>query len=272
MHACEGLRLHIPVCEGALSGPLLGVPGEDRYYSTRLRQLLHLDLEEAAASALWSEVAIHRGDLTRRLGRDAGQRVALLDYVINVSRRLVEPQIIERDALSAIEHRATSDPLTGLFNRAYFDAVLHRETDRCQRSGVLSSLALMDLDRFKVVNDDHGHEKGDAVLRTIGAIVREHLRTVDIPCRFGGDELAAVLTDMDEGEAMRVAERVRAAVAAAFRNDAVPVTISIGVAMLVPVAAEGDVPFVRADRALYAAKRRGGNRVISSSSLGASPS
>lgn len=250
-----------------MSGPLLGVPGEDRYYSTRLRQLLHLDLEESAASALWSEVAVHRGDLTRRLGRDAGQRVALLDYVLNVSRRLVEPQIIERDALSAIEHRAIADPLTGLYNRAYFDAVLQRETERCERSGVLASLAMMDLDRFKVVNDDGGHEKGDAVLRTVGAILREHLRTVDIPCRFGGDELAAVLTDMAEGEAMRVAERVRATVAEAFRDDPVPVTISIGVASLVPVAASADPPFVRADRALYSAKRRGGDRVVASSSL-----
>jgi GGDEF domain-containing protein len=171
------------------SGPLLGAAAEDRFYSTRLRQLMRIDLDEPAARLLWTEVSRHREELSRRLRRDVGQRVALLDYVVNVSPQATEPQIIERDTLETIERRAIVDPLTGLFNREYFDLALPRETERCKRSGVHAALVLMDLDRFKSVNDSHGHRKGDDVLRTVGGIVREQVRAVDIPCRFGGDEL-----------------------------------------------------------------------------------
>ena len=244
------------------SGPLLGAAAEDRFYSTRLRQLMRIDLDEPAAKALWGEVSRHREQLSRRLRRDVGQRVALLDYVVNVSPQLSEPQIIERDTLETIERRAIVDPLTGLFNREYFDLALPRETERCRRSGVHAALVLMDLDRFKLVNDGHGHQKGDAVLREVGGIVREQVRAVDIPCRYGGDELAAILTDTEGQEAIRVAERIRRAVEETFARAPVPVTVSVGLAPLVaPTHAPPD-PFVRADHAMYAAKRAGGNRVV----------
>jgi diguanylate cyclase (GGDEF)-like protein len=244
------------------SGPLFGAPAEDRFYSTRLRQLMRIDLDEPTARALWKEVSRHREELSRRLRRDVGQRVALLDYVVNVSPQLTEPQIIERDTLETIERRAIVDPLTGLFNREYFELALPRETERCHRSGVHAALVLMDLDRFKLVNDGHGHQKGDEVLRTVGGIVREQVRAVDIPCRYGGDELAAILTDTEGKEAMRIAERIRGAVEETFATAPVPVTVSVGLTPLVASALAPPDPFVRADHALYAAKRAGGNRVV----------
>jgi diguanylate cyclase (GGDEF)-like protein len=247
------------------SGPLLGAAAEDRFYSTRLRQLMRIDLDEPAARLLWTEVSRHREELSRRLRRDVGQRVALLDYVVNVSPQATEPQIIERDTLETIERRAIVDPLTGLFNREYFDLALPRETERCKRSGVHAALVLMDLDRFKSVNDSHGHRKGDDVLRTVGGIVREQVRAVDIPCRFGGDELAAILTDTEGEEAMRIAERIRAAVEETFASAPIAVTVSLGLAPLVAPAAAPPDPFLRADHALYAAKRAGGNRVVTES-------
>jgi diguanylate cyclase (GGDEF)-like protein len=241
---------------------LLDVTGGDRFYAARLKQLLRLDLDEAAAQRLWAEVSRHRGELTRRLGRDVGQRVALLDYVTNVSPRVVEPQIIERDALAAIEHRAIRDPLTGLFNREYFEASLLREAERCKRGAGHAALLLLDLDRFKLVNDGQGHRKGDEVLRAVGTIVRDQVRAVDVPCRYGGDELAAVLTDTDELVAHRVAERIRTEVEERFRRAPVAVTVSVGIGLLLPTSPSSEEAFGKADRAVYAAKRAGGNRVV----------
>jgi diguanylate cyclase (GGDEF)-like protein len=223
---------------------------------------MRIDVDEATARALWEEVTRHREEMTRRLRRDVGQRVALLDYVVNVSPQLTEPQIIERDALAAIERRAIVDPLTGLFNREYFDLALPRETERCRRSGVHAALVLMDLDRFKDVNDGQGHQKGDEVLRVVGGIIQEQVRAVDIPCRYGGDELAAILTDTDGAEAARVAERIRSSVESTFESSPVPVTVSIGLASLGGPASAREEPFKEADRALYLAKDAGGNVVI----------
>jgi diguanylate cyclase (GGDEF)-like protein len=233
----------------------------DKFYSARVRQLLRLELDEDSARRLWEEVGLHRAELTRRLGRDVGQRVALLDYVTNVSPRLVEPQIIERDTLAAIEHRAIRDPLTGLFNREYFEASLQREEERCRRGGGRAALLLLDLDHFKEVNDGQGHRAGDAVLRRVGAILREQVRAVDIPCRYGGDELAAVLTDTDANVAQSVAERIRADVAATFSGAPVTVTVSVGIGLLEAAVTPEEV-FLEADRAVYQAKRAGGDRVV----------
>ncbi|MHB1296916.1 MAG: GGDEF domain-containing protein [Gemmatimonadaceae bacterium] len=246
------------------AGPLIGLASRDRYYATRLRQMARLELDETQAGELWADVVKHRAELSRRLGRDVGAQVALLDHIMNVQPRVVEPQIVEKDTLDTMEHRAIIDPLTGLFNRDYFEMQLARESERFRRYGAQSALLLLDIDRFKQVNDSQGHRRGDEVLRAVGNIVRDYLRAADVPCRYGGDELAVILTDADEVEATVVAERIRAGVDEAFRGDGVPVTASIGLAMVVPQPEKliEEEVFIRADRAMYAAKRAGGNRVV----------
>ncbi|HET8771553.1 MAG TPA: GGDEF domain-containing protein [Gemmatimonadaceae bacterium] len=256
----RGLRL-VP-SRSSSGGPLVGLAGRDRYYATRLRQLARIDLDEGQAGELWADVVRHRADLSRRLGRDVGAQVALLDHLLNVRPRMVDPQIVEKGTLETMEHRAIVDPLTGLFNREYFETQLARETERYRRYGAQSSLLLIDLDRFKQVNDCQGHRRGDDVLCEVGNIVRDCLRAADIPCRYGGDELAVILTDADESETLVVAERIRAGVARAFRDDYVPVTVSIGLTLLKNPEGEDEDAFVRADRALYKAKDAGGNLVI----------
>lgn len=255
---------HEPAREPDRSGPLVGLAGRDRYYATRLRQMARLDVDERQAAELWADVVRHRAELSRRLGRDVGAQVALLDHILNVRPRMVEPQIVEKDTLETMEHRAIVDPLTGLFNRDYFEMQLTRESERFRRYGAQSSLLLLDIDRFKLVNDNQGHRRGDEVLRSVGNIVRDYLRAADVPCRYGGDEIAVILTDADEAEASVVAERIREGVDEAFRSDEVPVTASIGLAMVVPQREKliEEEVFLRADRALYAAKRAGGNRVV----------
>ena len=237
-----------------------GAPRPDRYYATRLRQLAHLELDEAEAGALWREVGQHRWELQHRLGRDVGQRVALLDYVTNIRPQLEDPQIIDGPALQHIERLAVVDALTGLLNRGYFDTQLAREVERCRRYGATGSLLLLDLDRFKPVNDRYGHEAGDEVLRRVGAVILEHVRAPDIPCRFGGDEFAVLLPDTSREEARLVGERIRVAIETAFactpvQGRFVAVTASVGVATTPEGSSTETSLFQRADTALYDAKR-----------------
>lgn len=248
----------------ARPGPLLGAPRRDRYFTTRLAQLARLAVDEPTAEALWREATAHRVRLSAQLGRDVGMRVALLDHITNVRPRDTPVVIVAPERLAALEHEALADRLTGLFNRRHFDRQLRREMARLRRYGSSTALLLLDLDRFKLVNDAAGHRAGDAVLQDVAGIVRACLRTTDFPFRHGGDEFAALLTEADAAESLRVAERVRGEVAETFARHPIPVTASIGVAMLTARAdseTDDDV-FTRADRALYDAKRAGGNRVV----------
>jgi diguanylate cyclase (GGDEF)-like protein len=252
---------------GRPSGPSVGQPGPERYYATRLRQLARLDLDEAEAKELWREAARHRRLLQRQLRRDAGLRVALLDYIVNVRRQVIEPQIIDKSALEAIEYRAIADSVTGLYNRHYFETELTREVERGRRYGGFLSLLLLDLDHFKQINDREGHAAGDRVLHRVGGLIRLHVRASDVPCRFGGDEFAVILPDSPASDARFVAERIRASIESAFDSEPiggriVRVTCSGGIATLTPEVTGSHLLFGAADRALYAAKGEGGNRIV----------
>ena len=249
------------------SGPSLGGPGRERYYATRLRQLARLELEEVDARELWRDAAWHRRVLLRQLGRDVGQRVALLDFIVNVRRQVIEPQIIDRSTLEAIEYRAIADSVTGLYNRHYFETELAREVERGRRYGGCLSLLLLDLDQFKQINDQQGHAVGDRVLQRVGALIRLHVRAADVPCRYGGDEFAVILPDSPSADALYVAERIRSSIETAFDEEPISgqllrVTCSGGIATLTPDASGPHVLFGAADCALYAAKAEGGNRIV----------
>ncbi|MCC6830400.1 MAG: diguanylate cyclase [Thermoleophilia bacterium] len=157
--------------------------------------------------------------------------------------------------------QATSDPLTGLANHRTFHERLHAEAARSRRSGASLALVLLDIDRFKSVNDLHGHQCGDEVLRTIAAVLAEDARTTDLAARLGGEEFALLLSDSGDDGALAVAERLRAAIAATRVQGPGRVTASFGVASLGP---DGDPDeLVRAaDRALYAAKGAGRDRCV----------
>lgn len=223
----------------------------------RLGPLAGLEVSEDEAPRLMAEITRHRLLLQRSLGRDVGIVVATADYLSNVRRRLHEPRLIEAEQLRAMEEHAATDELTGLYNRRSFERVLTREVERSRRYGSTASLALLDLDGFKRLNDTFGHAAGDRVLRYAAAMMCRHLRATDVPCRLGGDEFAIILSNTSLTDALAVAERIRADVEQAFARASI--TVSAGIASVPAHAATAEQLLASADRALYAAKGAGRN-------------
>ncbi len=154
------------------------------------------------------------------------------------------------------------DPLTGILNRLGYNESVAREYARWRNDGGNLSLAMLDIDFFKQINDRFGHATGDKVLTSLASLLRKHLRGVDHICRVGGEEFVLVMPDTDLAGAATVAEKMRATVAASqfrFKDTPVPVTFSCGVATFRAGDIVQDV-FERADGALYAAKNSGRNR------------
>ncbi|WP_158253750.1 sensor domain-containing diguanylate cyclase [Chromobacterium alticapitis] len=160
---------------------------------------------------------------------------------------------------------ATQDGLTGLNNRRQFIELADRELERGRRTQGPLSVMMMDLDHFKQINDRHGHAVGDTVIRHFADLCRDALRASDLCGRLGGEEFAALLPDTALAEAMQVAERLRAAVAAArlpLDDGELSYTVSIGVAQQRPDEQDIDEVLSRADKQLYLAKHEGRNRVF----------
>ncbi|MCB1002685.1 MAG: sensor domain-containing diguanylate cyclase [Acidimicrobiales bacterium] len=164
--------------------------------------------------------------------------------------------------LGEVDRLARHDGLTGLCNRTEFDGALERELSRAQRTGDPLALVLVDLDHFKAVNDTHGHQTGDEVLRQVGAGLEQLVRREDVAARYGGEEFVVLLPGVDAAGGVAFAERVRSGLREAV--DAVALTVSAGVASYPENALDVDALVGRADAALYAAKRGGRDRVVAS--------
>ena len=161
---------------------------------------------------------------------------------------------------------AVTDELTGLYNRRYFDRHLSLMLDKAREQSRDMALMLIDMDFFKSVNDNHGHDIGDAVLREFAERLRRNIRGVDLACRFGGEEFVVLMPDTDYRQAQGVAERVRMAVAErgfeTQESRPLMVTCSVGVALNETALDTPETILKRADVALYRAKREGRNRVV----------
>ncbi|HVX71874.1 MAG TPA: PleD family two-component system response regulator [Devosia sp.] len=161
---------------------------------------------------------------------------------------------------------AVTDELTGLYNRRYFDRHLSLMLDKAREQERDMAVMLIDMDFFKSVNDNHGHDIGDAVLKEFAQRLKRNIRGVDLACRFGGEEFVVLMPDTDYRQAQGVAERVRMAVAErGFETPTIrplSVTCSVGVALNEHELDTPEMILKRADVALYRAKREGRNRVV----------
>jgi diguanylate cyclase (GGDEF)-like protein len=169
-----------------------------------------------------------------------------------------------KEAYRRIEELAELDELTGSFNRRCIMRMLEEQIVHAARTNAPCSIALIDLDWFKRINDAFGHPTGDEVLRTFAITVFANIRPVDRFGRYGGEEFLLVLPDTDQQSTARILERLRAIIAeldwSAF-SPSMRVTISAGVATL-RADENSDSLLARADSALYDAKARGRNRII----------
>ena len=168
-----------------------------------------------------------------------------------------------KSLLDMLTAQAEIDGLTGLHNRRHFDERLAQELAAAQRYGRRLGLILLDIDYFKRMNDRYGHPKGDAVIRGVSAVLRETCRTSDIPCRYGGDELAAILPEVDTDGLLHFGERLTHAIRTDRELQAqfpLLVTCSLGGAQSTPDCRDPIKLVARADEALYRSKNEGRDR------------
>lgn len=204
-----------------------------------------------------------QGTFTSTLGR-------VLDLVANQAGAILGTM----RALKQNIDLAAKDALTGLYNRRAFDDRLRQTLELHGRTGRSFALVMLDLDRFKKLNDERGHPAGDAALRMVANAVRRVPRLADEAARFGGEEFVVVLSDTELTGALQLAERLREAIEKAqtiFDGGSIRVTASVGLAVWPSDGSTPEELLAAADRALYAAKAAGRNRVVTAASL-ATPS
>jgi two-component system cell cycle response regulator len=222
-------------------------------------------------------LAVAEADNNQRLVR--GLEIGVNDYLIrpvdrNEMLARVRTQIKKkryterlRDNVQASIEMAITDALTGLFNRRYMETHLATLLEQAASRGKPLSVLILDIDYFKAINDGHGHDAGDDVLREFSLRIRKSIRNIDLACRYGGEEFVIVMPETDMSVATMVAERLRRRIAGepfSIQNGSrqLDVTISIGIAALAGPADTAATVLKRADTALYRAKRDGRNRVV----------
>jgi diguanylate cyclase (GGDEF)-like protein len=167
---------------------------------------------------------------------------------------------------SRVKHRIWLDPLTGIFNRRYFENQLSKELQRASRYEHSLSILFLDIDHFKKINDEFGHQTGDAILSDLSQTIERSLRSVDVVARYGGDEFIVLLPETKKAQAFKTAQRILGTIKHHdFFKDKLKVKelgVSIGVAGF-PEDAGGTYELIKkADTALYQAKAKGGSRAV----------
>lgn len=189
-----------------------------------------------------------------------------IHYLVRSTADSVKLSLSNLRLREALRQQAIHDPLTGLFNRRYLNDILIHELVRAHRDSAPMAVAMLDIDHFKCFNDEYGHEAGDMVLAEIGRLLREHLRRSDVPCRFGGEEIAIVMPGSNAHNAVERLEHLTRMIARLnlqYRDRTLPVvTLSAGVAEAPLHGTESAQLLRAADLALYEAKAQGRNRIL----------
>jgi diguanylate cyclase (GGDEF)-like protein len=240
-----------------LSAAASGMPLESLFADRGdFLELLRIPMESRDPAAVYQSednrfYRIKDLELRNVFGNPAGRLITLSDCTE------------ERLEWARLKERASTDELTGLFNRASFSARAEDEFSRSQRHGSMFSLIMMDIDHFKSVNDTYGHAAGDEVLRFLGGELRYHFRSTDLSARIGGEELAVILPGAALDAAFAAAEKFRMHIELSpvvFEASEIRFTLSAGVVRYSPAFGTFSDMMKAADMALYESKRRGRNR------------
>jgi diguanylate cyclase (GGDEF)-like protein len=230
----------------------LDLPARGQFLQRYFRVIAHLDLREPQCVQIWDDMLSRRRELSGRAERQVSLKTALMD-VLTTAGLLRVPIIIEYDELKRLQLNAVTDPLTDLYNRRLFNETFEKELNRARRYGQPLGLVILDLHRFKEVNDKHGHPRGDEVLRAAAATLKKSLRTSDSAFRIGGDEFALLLPQTDAPQALALGRRVQTVFAEVLQPLELGVSVSMdhGVANF-PQDADAAEQLIRiADERLY---------------------
>jgi len=189
-----------------------------------------------------------------------GISVATLDYLHNIKKIALSPIVIEESIANSLVDSTAKDGLTNLYTRDVLNIFLEKEINTAKRKKSYVSFAMIDIDDFKYVNDTYGHQKGDEVLKTIGNVLNQNIREMDLAARYGGEELSVVMPNTKAEEAYEIANRIRKEIQSLDFNN-FTVTVSIGISQSTRTCSSKTLISL-ADKALYKAKENGKNQVI----------
>ncbi len=249
----------------------LDLPARGQFLQRYFRVLTHLDLRESQCVQLWDEMLTRRRELSEHLDRTVSLKTALMD-VLTTAGMFRVPILIEYDQLKTLQLNAVTDPLTGLYNRRLFDEAFEKELNRARRYGVPLGLVMLDLHRFKEVNDKHGHPRGDDVLRAAAATLKRALRTSDSAFRIGGDEFALLLPQTDPAQTLALSRRVETVFAETLQSLQLSVSVNMdhGLATFPQDGEQADQLIRVADERLYRLKHANHSRSANGVSRGES--
>src|SRR5271170_1602848 len=244
---------YLDLLADTLSG--LELPARGQFLQRYFHTITHLDLQETQCVQLWDEMLLRRRELSECLNRPVALKTALVDVLASAGMFRV-PIIIEYDALKELEMNAVTDALTGLYNRRLFGESFEKELNRARRYGQPLGLVMLDLHRFKEVNDKHGHPRGDEVLRAAATTLKKALRTSDSAFRIGGDEFALLLPQADAEQALALSRRVETVFAETLQSLQLSVSVNMdhGVATFPQDGEQADQLIRVADERLYRLK------------------
>lgn len=234
---------------------------KNRLYTLILLTLTHKSFDEKEAKEIFEGILAHKKELEQQLKRDIGLTVVTLDYLQNIKKLFRNPTIIEESTSDFLADSTTKDGLTHLYERDILDVFLQKEIEKAKRTKTHVSFMMIDIDDFKKVNDNYGHQKGDEVLETIGDVINENIREMDFAARYGGEELCVVMPNTTSKEALKLAQRIRQEIASLFFDD-FSVTVSIGLSQSNSHIKNEKELISLADKALYKAKENGKDQVI----------
>src|SRR3984957_5955863 len=234
----------------------LDIAARGQFLQRYFRTITHLDLDEAQCVQLWDEMLTRGRELTEHMARQISLKTALMDVLTSAGLFRV-PILIEYDELKKLQLNAVTDALTGLYNRRLFSETFEKELNRARRYGSPVGLVILDLHRFKEVNDQHGHPRGDEVLRAAATTLKKALRTSDSAFRIGGDEFALLLPQTDAAQALALSRRVGTVFGESIAHFQMGVSVSMdhGVATFPQDGDQADQLIRVADERLYRLKQ-----------------
>lgn len=244
----------------------MDIPARSQFLQRYFRTTTHLDLPESQCLQLWEEILTRRRELSEQLGRPVSLKTVLMD-VLSTAGMIRVPVVLEYEEYKKLQVNAVTDPLTGLYNRRLFAESFEKELNRARRYGLPLGVVILDLHRFKEVNDKYGHPRGDDVLRAAATTLQKALRTSDSAFRIGGDEFALLLPQTDAAQATALSRRIETVFAETLQplQLAFPVAMDHGVANFPQDGDQSDQLIRVADERLYRLKHANHKRAANGS-------